>query len=139
MSTTVSARTCENSSTPRLVPAFISGMPVQIECPPWCTNDHATDFALSPEDVWHGSDYSDLKAPVIGRPEDQDVVLFARLGLDPASQNPIRRSPFIVVADSADAADMTPDGAEVFADNLEAFATQIRQMARSARTYGGAR
>ncbi|MFB7605256.1 DUF6907 domain-containing protein [Streptomyces gardneri] len=117
----------------RLVPTSISGARVHIECPSWCTNDHSTDRALSAEDLWHGSEYEDLMAPVIDRADTTDVVLFARLGLDPGSQNPLRRSPFIVVADSSDATNMTPDGADVFADNLEAFAAQIRQLARAAR------
>ncbi|TXS21394.1 hypothetical protein EAO71_27215 [Streptomyces sp. ms191] len=110
----------------RFVPAVVAGA----DCPTWCTNDHATDLT-SPEDLWHGSDYADLTAPVMGRGED--IVLFARLGMDPASKNPLRRQPFVVVADSSDAADMTPDAADAFADNLVAFAAQIRELARTAR------
>jgi len=115
-------------TTTCLVPAVVAG--AEPSCPSWCTNDHATDLT-SPEDLWHGSDYADLMAPVIGR--GQDIVLFARLGLDPASQNPLRRSPFVVVADSADAADLTLEAADEFADNLEVFAAQIRQLTAAAR------
>lgn len=131
MSITVSARTCEISPTSRLVPAVVSGTRVLIECADWCTVDHTADPDGPLEDVWHSSDYADLKAPHMGAADD--MIAFARLGLDPMSSNPGLRKPFVVVDRGDEGSYMTPDHADRFADNLEAFALQVRAMARIAR------
>lgn len=131
MSTTVSTRTCENTSSSRLAPAVVSGTRVFVQCPAWCTVDHTEDPNAPIEDVWHSSDYADLKAPHMG--SEDDLIAWARLGLDPTSSNPGHRRPFVVVDQGDEGSYMNPDQADAFADNLERFAGRIREMARIAR------
>lgn len=120
---------------PRFVPAIVSGTKIQIECPPWCTVDHAEDVDLA--DLSHQSDFIDLEASVVDKPDGMQM--FARLGLDPTSKRAYRRQPFLVLDGGQEADDLSLDAADEFADNLEAFADQIRQLARAARAAGGAR
>lgn len=130
MSTTVS----ESVTAPpvhRVVPAVVSGARIFIECPSWCTIDHADSPEGHLVDIWHGSDYADLKVPRMDN--TPDLLAFARLGLDPYSPKAERRTPFVTVDDGGEGFDMTPDQADEFAANLEAFAAQIRAMARTAK------
>ncbi|MFI5985082.1 DUF6907 domain-containing protein [Streptomyces sp. NPDC051555] len=115
----------------RIVPAMVSGQQIFVECPSWCTVDHVEHAEGFLVDLWHASNYADLNAPRIGK--DPELVLFARLGIDPFASEPERQRAFITVDDGGEGAYMTPDQADEFADNLEAFAPQIREMARTAR------
>lgn len=115
----------------RFVPAIVSGTEIRIPCPIWCTVDHLADPDGCIEDVWHSSDYADLKAPHMGTGDD--LIAFARLGLDPTSSNPGHRKSFVVVEQGDEGYYMSPDQANAFADNLEAFAAEVRAMARTAR------
>ena len=115
----------------RLVPAVISGTRVHIDCPPWCTVDHTSDPGALIEDLSHESDYADLEASIVNKPDG--LQLFARLGLDPLSSDPWRRQPFLLIDGGSGPDDLTLDAADEFADNLEAFAAQVRAMARTAR------
>lgn len=116
---------------PRLVPAVLSGARVHIECPSWCTVDHAEDPNARFEDLSHASEYVDLEATVIGKVDG--LQMFARLGLDPVSKNAYRRTPFLVVDGGSEADDLTLEAADGFAENLVAFAAQIRQLTAAAR------
>ena len=127
-------RAVEQTPSLRLVPAVVSGARVFVECPSWCTVDHTEDPNAPLEDVWHSSDYADLQAPHMG--SEDDLIAWARLGLDPASSNPGHRKPFIVIDQGDEGSYMSPDHADRFASNLEAFAAHVRAMARIAR--GGA-
>ncbi|MFF4644943.1 DUF6907 domain-containing protein [Streptomyces sp. NPDC001389] len=130
MSTTVPVSTA-SATLSRFVPAVVRGQRLLIECPMWCAIDHCKHPTGHLEDIWHGGNFAGLMVP---RMEGEASLLaFARIGLDPYSSNPSRRSPFIVLDDGGDSDDMTPEQAEQFADNLEAFAAQIRAMARTAR------
>jgi hypothetical protein len=121
-----------NGTPTRLVPAVVSGQQIHIECPSsWCTVDHVAKPEGFLVDVWHVGDYADLNAPRIGK--DPQLVLFARLGIDPYASEPERRQAFVTVDDGGEGFYMTPDLADQFADNLVAFAEQIRTMARTAR------
>lgn len=131
MSTTVSTRGSEIIPASRLVPAVISGTTAFVECPSWCTVDHAEDPDACFEDLSHASDCVDLESTVIGRADG--LQMFARLGLDPVSTKAYRRVPFLVLDGGGEADDLTLDAADEFADNLEAFAAQVRAMARTAR------
>jgi hypothetical protein len=118
----------------RLSPALIKGTRIYVECPDWCTVDHVDENANHVEDVWHAGDYADLEASRInGR---SDLVAFARIGVDPQSNDPDMRNPFVVVDDGGEGFYMTPEQADQFAANLDAFADRIRAMARTAK--GGA-
>ena len=131
MSTTVLTHPRENTPPSRLVPAVVSGARISIECPAWCTVDHAEDSNLRFEDLSHASDYVDLEATVIGRADG--LQMFARLGLDPVSTRAYRRVPFLVLDGGGEADDLTLDAADEFADNLVAFAEQIRDLVRVVR------
>jgi hypothetical protein len=113
------------------VPAVVCGTRIFIECPSWCTVDHVESAEGHIEDVWHGGDYVDLSVPRIGR--DSELLAFARIGIDPVSSDPAKRSAFVFVDDGGEGYEMSPDQADVFADDLERFASQIRAMARTAR------
>ncbi|MFE9738844.1 DUF6907 domain-containing protein [Streptomyces sp. NPDC006477] len=115
----------------RLVPAVVSGAEVQIECPSWCTVDHTGKTGMWLEDLSHESDFIDLEATVVGKPDG--LQLFARLGQDLVSSKAYRRQPFLVLDGGDDADDLTLDAADEFADNLVAFAAQIRELTRAAR------
>ncbi|MFG3488526.1 DUF6907 domain-containing protein [Streptomyces sp. NPDC047972] len=119
----------------RLVPAMISGVTVHIECPAWCTVDHVADPEGFLADIWHGGDYTHLHAPHMG--SSDDMIAWARLGIDPGSSTPAHRRPFVMVSQGGEDKFQTPEQADAFADNLEAFAAQIRDLARQARTFGG--
>ncbi|MBX9425454.1 DUF6907 domain-containing protein [Streptomyces lateritius] len=135
MSTTVSTRGSEqHAPTPRFVPAIVSGAAVQIECFDWCTVDHVADPNGLLADIWHGGEYTHLHAPHMG--SSDDMIAWARLGIDPSSSTPEHRRPFVMVSQGDEDKLQTPDQADAFADNLEAFAARIREMAQIAR--GGA-
>lgn len=119
------------TSVARFVPAVVRGQRIMIECPGWCTVDHVESPEGFLDDVWHAGDYADLNAPRIGK--DAELVLFARLGIDPYASEPERRQAFVTVDGGDEGSYMTPDLADEFAANLEAFAEQIRSMARTAR------
>lgn len=125
-----------NIHTPHLVPAIVSGVTVHIECPTsWCTVDHVADPEGFLADVWHGGEYIHLHAPHMG--SSDDMIAWARLGIDPSSSMPEHRRPFVMVSQGDEDKFQTPDQADAFADNLEAFAARIRELAQIAR--GGAR
>ncbi|MFF0277480.1 DUF6907 domain-containing protein [Streptomyces sp. NPDC004330] len=113
------------------MPVVISGVAIHIECPAWCTVDHAASSSLHLEDVRHESEHVDLKATVVGLPDD--LLLFARLGQSLVSAKAYRTAPYLVLDGGDDADDLTLDNADEFADNLVAFATQIRELTRAAR------
>lgn len=122
------------SSGFRLVPALIgraeSASTVWIECPEWCTLDHATDRQVALEDVWHCGEYADLEMP---HRNGTELVTYARLGLDPYSRDDNMRRMFAFLEDgsSVPGCYMDADHLDQFADNLAAFAEKIRAMARS--------
>ncbi|MEU8525282.1 hypothetical protein AB0C77_06715 [Streptomyces sp. NPDC048629] len=138
MSTTVSTRGSEISTAtlqaPRLVPAVLSGARMHIDCPRWCVVDHAADPGALIEDLSHESDYVDLEASIVNKPDG--LQLFARLGLDPLSADPWRQQPFLLIDGGSGPDDLTLDAADEFADSLVGFAAQIRELARAARDGG---
>lgn len=118
------------TTSTRIVPAVVSGIRIHVECPAWCSVDHVASPEGDIEGVWHGSDYANLSAPRIGK--TSALLAFARIGIDPASSDPARRSAFVSVDDGREGYDMTPAQALEFADNLERFASEIRAMAATA-------
>lgn len=114
----------------RIVPAVVSGTRIYIECPAWCTVDHVDSAENHVEGVWHGGDYANLNVSRIGR--EPDLLAFARLGIDPGSSDPEKRSAFVFVDDGGEGYEMSPAQALEFADNLERFAAEIRGMAATA-------
>lgn len=114
----------------RIVPALVNGQRIFVECPTWCSMDHVAENERHLEDLYHGGNFSDLK---LRRSSGElELLMFARLGLDPYSPDPDRRMPFIVIDDGSDCADLTPVQAEEFADSLVAFASKIRDLAITA-------
>ena len=101
-----------------------------MECPTWCTVDHVESPESHIEDVWHGGDYANLNAPRVGR--EPELLVFARLGIDPAASEPAKRSAFVFVDDGGEGYEMSPAQALEFAENLERFASEIRAMAATA-------
>ncbi|MGW0032098.1 DUF6907 domain-containing protein [Streptomyces sp. NPDC003314] len=122
-------------ATTRLVPAVVSGTKILVECFDWCTVDHVADPEGFLADVWHGGEYTHLHAPHMG--SSDDMIAWARLGIDPASSTPEHRQPFVMVSQGDEDKFQTPEQADAFADNLEAFAARIRELAQIAR--GGTR
>jgi hypothetical protein len=114
-----------------IVPALVDGQTVYLECPTWCTIDHVRDNQKFLVDVWHSGPFTDLEAP--RRDSTPMLLAYARLGIDPFSEDETMRRPFIFVEDggSAEGSYMDAEHAEQFADNLAAFAEQIRSMARA--------
>lgn len=116
---------------PRIVPAVVGGNRIYVECPSFCTVDHVASPEGHIEDVWHGGDYAHLNVPRLGK--SPDLLAFARLGIDPASSDPAKRTAFVFVDDGGEGYEMSPAQADTFADNLERFAAEIRGMAHTAR------
>lgn len=122
----------------RLVPARIGtwsrNQIAYIECPTWCTEDHAADpYAL--EDIAH---YADMSGVQVATFLDEHTALYqwwVRIEADPVSEDPRMRAAHVLVGDdSRDEARLTPDMAEELADDLITFAAQIRMAARTARS-----
>ncbi|MEU9581056.1 DUF6907 domain-containing protein [Streptomyces chilikensis] len=121
----------------RLVPATI-GRPeaprrVWIECPTFCTVNHAADRQIAVEDVWHSGDMTSLEVPAADG--NVELLALARMGLDDYSTDPAVRAPHLFVEDAGtgEGAYLDADAAEQFADNLVAFAAKVREMARACR------
>lgn len=134
MSTTVqpAATTAAPLSAQHIVPALVDGQTVYIECPTtWCTIDHVRDSQKFLVDVWHSGTFADLEAPRRG--DTPSLLAYARLGMDPFSEDEAMRRPFIFVEDgsSAEGSYMDAEHAEQFADNLVAFAEKVRSMGRA--------
>jgi hypothetical protein len=120
----------------RLVPTLI-GRPgneatVWIECPEWCTLDHANDRQIALEDVWHSGEFVDLELPHRGGTE---LLAYFRLGLDPYSRDADKRRTFVYAEDGTTPSGyyMEPDHLDAAADRLEVTAAQLRALARAAR------
>lgn len=124
----------------RLVPALIgtwkSAHVVPIECPQWCVEDHTAEPALF-EDVTHTSKSEDVGISSFLKPNG-DLLMYAMLQADPASDDPRLRQAHIGI-ETGDMPDYhTPEMAEAFADDLIAFALQLRGLARTARLHNAA-
>ncbi|HKR49530.1 MAG TPA: hypothetical protein VJT72_08110 [Pseudonocardiaceae bacterium] len=114
----------------RVVPALVNGQQIFIECRSWCSMDHVAENVRQLADAYHSSDFADLLIRSgSGKPE---LLLSARIGLDPYSPDPARLVPFVVIDDGSDCADLTPQQAEEFADSLVAFAAKVRDLAVTA-------
>lgn len=115
----------------RIVPALIDNQRVFLECPAWCVIDHVKDNQKYLVDVWHSGEFADLEAPRLK--STPSLLAYARLGIDPFSDDAAMRQPFIFVEDgnSAEGSYMDAEHAEKFADNLAAFAEKVRSMGRS--------
>lgn len=130
MQTTVQPAATSAADT-RIVPAMIDGQRVFIECPTWCTIDHVRENQKFIVDVWHSGEFADLEAP--RRNGTPDLLAYARLGIDPFSNDAAMRRPFLFVEDgsSAEGSYLDAEHADTFADNLVAFAEKIRTMGRA--------
>ncbi|MGW4434713.1 DUF6907 domain-containing protein [Streptomyces sp. NPDC004596] len=124
----------------RLVPTQI-GTPEKtvtawIECPSWCTLDHANDRQVALEDVWHSGEFVDLEMP---HSTGSVLLAFFRLGLDPYSNDPAHRVPFIFGEDgeSSQGRYLTPDDLDRFCDQAEDTVAKLREMAQACRALGG--
>jgi len=115
----------------RIVPALIDGSPVYLDCPTWCTIDHVRDNQKYLVDVWHSGPFADLEAPRRG--STPGLVAYARLGLDPFSEDEEMRKPFVFVEDgnSAEGSYMGKAEATQFAANLIAFGEKVLAMANA--------
>jgi hypothetical protein len=129
MKSTVQAS--ERATETRIVPALIDGQRVFLECPPWCVIDHVKDNQRYIVDVWHSGEFADLEAPRLK--STPSLLAYARLGIDPFSEDADMRRPFIFVEDgnTAEGSYLNAELAEKFADNLAAFAEKVRAMGRS--------
>lgn len=131
------------SVTTRLVPTLIgrsmdpNPITVWIECPSWCKFDHATDRNVAVEDVWHSSEFVDLEMP---HREGTELLAYFRLTLDPYSNDPTKRRPFISGEDgfTANGRHMNPEHIESMCDKVEASIVKLRSMARACRTMNEA-
>lgn len=112
---------------PRLVPAKVDGNLVHIECPEWCTYDHAAGAELFLEDVYHSSDSVSLMVPRMGG--QAEPLVHVRINADTFGTVPEHVTPHIVIDDETGGSYMTPDQADELADSLVAFADEVRALA----------
>lgn len=124
----------------RLVPTLI-GRPdnaatVWIECPTWCTLDHANDRQVAVEDVWHSGDFIDLEMP---HQDGTELLAYFRLGLDPCSDDPAKRRPFVYGedGDSATGRHMSAEDIREFCARMERTAAQLRMLADAVDATSG--
>ncbi|MFH8799674.1 DUF6907 domain-containing protein [Streptomyces sp. NPDC017936] len=122
----------------RLVPTLI-GRPsdpnpatVWIECPTWCTLEHANDRQIAIEDVWHSGDFVDLVLP---HRDGTELLAYFRLGLDPYSSDADKRRTFVYGEDGEGVHGryMDPDHIDEMCDRMQAAMEQLRALARAAR------
>lgn len=131
MTTTVQPAASTMAQT-SIVPAMVDGQRVFIECPTaWCTIDHVRENQKFLCDIWHSGEFADLEAPRRG--DIPDILAYARLGIDPFSEDEAMRRPFLFIEDgsSAQGSYLDAEHADQFADNLVAFAEKIRTMGRA--------
>ena len=117
-----------------LVPALI-GRPgnathVWLPCPTaWCTIDHSTDRQVAIEDVWHSGEFVDIELP---HREGTELLAYFRLGVDPYSEDPGKRRPFLFAEDGNTANGYYMDAKHVaaFCDKAIASLEHLRALAQ---------
>ncbi|MYW66291.1 hypothetical protein GTY65_19860 [Streptomyces sp. SID8379] len=125
----------------KLVPATI-GSPtkgqalVYVECPNWCTEDHADEWQHSVDDVSHWGDYFGASIPSFTQ-DDAALDLSARVFADPYSADARMRGAHVLVETAAGDRHLTSQMADEIADDLIKLAGKIREAARVASQANG--
>ncbi|MFF8659498.1 DUF6907 domain-containing protein [Streptomyces huasconensis] len=106
---------------------------VYIECPVWCTEDHA-DSPSALEDITHYGEPEGMTVPSFLGDNDAHYSWWARIECDPASDDERMRAAHLIVGDdSTFEARLTVNMAHELADGLVAFIAAVRGMAHVAR------
>lgn len=120
---------------PRMVAAFVRGVPVAIDCPQqWCTVDHAAENPRHLEDVRHEGARVPMAMPLYNG--GTETVMVARLVQWPFATDEDRGRVCLAVDPdgSGEDAALYREAALAFADQLAAHAADIRRLAQQADT-----
>ncbi|KPC61349.1 hypothetical protein ADL35_48950, partial [Streptomyces sp. NRRL WC-3753] len=118
---------------PRMAAVFVHDQRTSLECPTWCTVDHAAENPRHLEDVHHEGAPVRLSMPLYNGSE---TVMVARLAQWPFAPGENRGRTYLAVdPDGRDEdAALYRDAALAFADQLAAHAAGIRRLALQADT-----
>lgn len=123
--------TVGDRGTPRKAIAFVSGEPVEIECPEWCTSDHCENVGAW-EDLEHLGESFSFNAP--GYQGGSVAVLEARIVQRPNCSGWNAPQMILDVLDPVrthgGTAGLTGVSALALADQMVAYGRQLQSVAR---------